>query len=61
MSVQTELLGCYLSAPDDGDAGWVRAVWVQGGELKVLLERDNVSHDFRTYYANNLVLDTRAR
>lgn len=58
MSVQTDLLGRYITIPAEGDAGWVRAVWSAGSSrthVMVLVERDNVSRDFRAYYAETLV------
>ena len=59
MSVQTDLLGRYVYIPSEGDAGWVRAVWAAGSSrshLMVFVERDNVSRDFKTYYAEHIVV-----
>ena len=49
--VQTDLIGRYVIFPNDGDAGWIRAVYAVGPQLMVFVERDNVSRDFRSYFA----------
>ena len=56
MSVQTNLLGEYVNIPDDGDAGWIRAVYSYDGDLLVLVQRDNVSKDFRIYNAESVTM-----
>ena len=64
MIAQTDLIGRYLTIPSEGDAGWVRAVWSAGSSrthVMVLVERDNVSKDFKTYYAEQLVAPKEAK
>ena len=54
--IQTNLVGEYVSIPDEGDAGWVRAVFVAEDVLYVLVQRNNVSRDMRIYYVENIVI-----
>jgi len=54
--MQTNLLGEYVSIPDEGDAGWIRAVFVADDVLYFLVQRDNVSKDLRIYYAETVVI-----
>lgn len=54
--VQTNLIGEYVSIPDEGDAGWVRAFFVAEDVPFVLVQRNNVSRDMRIYYVENIVI-----
>ena len=56
MSVQTNLLGVYVSIPDEGDAGWIRAVFVADEMLYFLVQRVNSSRDLRVYNAETVVI-----
>ena len=54
-SVISDLVGEYVWIHDEGDAGTVRAVFTdRDGELFVLINRDNVSQDFRVYSAESI-------
>ena len=53
--VQTDLIGKYVSIPDDGDAGWIRAVYVASNSLFVFVQRDNSSRDFKSYFASQIM------
>jgi len=57
--VQTDLVGEYVTIPDEGDAGWIRAVFVASGALYVLVQRHNPSQDLKVYYALNIVVQKR--
>jgi hypothetical protein len=54
--VETNLVGEYVTIPDEGDAGWVRAVFVSGGDVQLLVQRDNISRDLRSYFAELVVI-----
>jgi hypothetical protein len=54
--VSTDLLGEYVKIPDHGDAGWIRAVFADESHIFVLVQRDNVSKDFKTYFAAEMVM-----
>lgn len=55
--VQTDLIGKYVWAINEGDAGVVRAVFTdRDGELKILVERENRSRDLRVYDAETLTM-----
>lgn len=55
MNLYTDLVGAYVEIPDEGDAGWVRAVFLKdNSELMVLVQRSNPSRDARIYLARDL-------
>ena len=59
--IQTDLIGKYAKFPYDGDAGWIRALFVSHNRLYVLVQRDNSSNDLKTYVATEMVLPREDR
>lgn len=54
--LKTDLIGEFVAIPDEGDAGWIRAVYVNaGGQLMVAVQRDNQANDLKTYLAYDIV------